>query len=201
MSHKLEASSAGLKQTIDNTKPANHLELAVDGVTKLTVTPEGLIGDFGTGGGGGGSTGPAFIANQPVSQSVGVGTNTKVTLVENYDSDNCFTNSRFTPNVAGVYQFNFRASINFNGVSGVTTTAWLFKNGNFFAKGSVSFTSNTSSQTIGSNGSAQAVANGTTDYFELYVTHSFNSPQNTAQPNASNNNGECVFSGHFARSI
>lgn len=201
MSHILNSSSAGLQQLENTANPVDNLELQSNGVTFLTVTPTGLIGDFGTSGGGGGSTGPAFIANQTVAQTVAVGTNVKVTLVDSYDSDNCFTNSRFTPNVAGVYQFNFRTAVNFSGLNGLTTTTWLFKNGNFFAKGSVSYTSSTSGQVIASSGSTLAQANGSTDYFEMYVTHSNNSVSNTATPNTANANSECAFSGHFVRSI
>ena len=197
MSYIIDATANGLQQTID-AYPETHLKLQSNGVTQLTVTPDGLIGDFGNGGGGGAS-GPAFISNQTAAQTIANGVNTKVTLVSSYDSDTAFTNSRFTPKVAGIYHFDFRASI-ILATTGTSPTAYLYKNGNQTAKGSITYAQG-NGQTIGSTGSFLVKANGTTDYFELYVSHTANSPQNTGTPQSSSGNSECVFSGHFVRSI
>lgn len=151
MSHKINSSSTGLKQTKDNTKPANHLELAVDGVTKLTVTPEGLIGDFGT---GGGSKPVAFGVYQSVAQTVPQSTATKVIFgVKEYDTDNCYNTSTsvFTPSVAGIYHFDWRVRFTSLGSqipveSGLVAVA----TGNPFKRGDTESSASTGPATCGS---------------------------------------------------
>lgn len=199
MSHILNSSSAGLQQLKNAQTPDNHLELQVDGVTKLLITPEGLTGDFPSSGGG--SVGPAFIANQTAAQAIPNSVNTKVTLTSSYDSDACFTNSRFTPKVAGIYQFNFRAALNYPNTGAAHFTLWLFKNGNYYAKGSICYTPTSMSSVIANSGSTLAQANGTTDYFEMYIYHGSTTSMNTATPLPANANSECAFSAYFVRSI
>jgi hypothetical protein len=48
--------------------------------------------------------GPAFNAIRVGNQTVSASTYTKVTYTaENFDTNNCFASSTFTPNVAGYY--------------------------------------------------------------------------------------------------
>jgi hypothetical protein len=106
---------------------------------------------------------PAFSAWQSVSQSIPNATVTKVTFTtEEFDTNNNFASSRFTPTVAGYYQINANLAYFFS--SGVATTQ-IFKNGSLIKYG-----------TFGTGtaiGLAQGVSaiiymNGTTDYLEIY---------------------------------
>jgi len=103
--------------------------------------------------------GPAFSAYAASSTTVGYNVNTKILFdTEEFDTNNNFSSSRFTPTVAGYYQLSWNA-----GVSG-NAEKWslLYKNGAAFKSGS---------DAIGysSAGSAIVYANGTTDYFEVYL--------------------------------
>lgn len=167
MSQKINASSLGLKQTIDGTKPDNHLELAVDGVTKLTITPEGLIGDFPSSGGGSGASGPAFSAYQSAAQSVPASTATKILFqTESFDTDTCFANSTFTTPSNGIYHFNWRLQTNQG--SGTRHATKVYVNGNLAAYGVE--TPSTTTQ-IGQGGSATLKLNAG-DTVNVYWEHS-----------------------------
>lgn len=121
-----------------------------------------VVGDFQ-------STVPAFRAYSGTDQTVSNGVSTKVQLnTEAFDTNNNFdstTNYRFTPTVAGYYQFN--AAV-YSTDTGTMTYNYIkiFKNG-----------SQDSAVIYGPyNSNAQAGAlssliylNGTTDYVELYV--------------------------------
>jgi hypothetical protein len=113
--------------------------------------------------------GPAFSAYSNANQTVSTGVQTKVQLnTEVFDTNNCYdstTNYRFTPNVAGYYQFNViggataSSSLTFNYIS-------LFKNGaavNLAVYGPYAGTSSYANLT------ALIYLNGTTDYAELYI--------------------------------
>lgn len=125
--------------------------------------PDGTIqqADLATGVAG---TGPAFSAYLPSSQTVSANTFTKVAFSsENFDTNNNFdstTNYRFTPTVAGYYQFSMNLYVN----SGTRVIVTLYKNGALVSYGS---------DITGSNiraiaGSVLVYANGSTDYFEMY---------------------------------
>lgn len=112
-------------------------------------------------------TGPAFSAWKSVSQTITPATFTKMTLdVEEFDTNSCFdtSTSRFTPNIAGYYQFNFNVDL-----GGVTMTAGLgaiYKNGSQAKRSSGVFVGSMSEQYV--QGAALIYMNGTTDYAELY---------------------------------
>ena len=110
--------------------------------------------------------GPAFSAYLSANQTgVASATQTKVALnVEDFDTNNCFNtaNSRFTPTVAGYYQFN--GILYFNG-TGSYTGCSIFKNGSLAVSGS---TTNANTGEVFSSVSALIYLNGTTDYVELY---------------------------------
>ena len=109
--------------------------------------------------------GPAFSAYQSSSQALSAAVNTKVTLTsEDFDTASCFASSRFTPNIAGYYQFN-------GGVRTDSTIAAfqgkIVKNGTTeIAAGS--FTNN-SLLAFQSVCSGLVYLNGSTDYVELFV--------------------------------
>jgi hypothetical protein len=106
------------------------------------------------------SSGPTFSAFRSGNQTVTGQTTTKVQInSESWDSDSCFdptTNYRFTPNKAGYYQISGLGY-------GSGNTYWsLYKNGSeLHTWGSL--------QNFPGNGSFVVEANGSSDYFELYV--------------------------------
>jgi hypothetical protein len=112
---------------------------------------------------------PAFSAYRTGSaQSYSGGVYTKINFnAEQFDTANCYdstTNYRFTPNVAGYYQFNASCDV---GAPDNRTTAYLYKNGSAFIAGPNMIGNGTNAQAISLN--CIAYANGSTDYFELYI--------------------------------
>lgn len=121
-----------------------------------------------------GNTNPAFRAYRNGTQSITSGADTKVAFnAESYDTNSCFdstTNYRFTPNVAGYYQFN--AGISYGGSSITRLQLHIYKNGASYAR-----IYDASDATVYStSGSDLIYANGTTDYFEIYGEITGSSP-------------------------
>ena len=117
---------------------------------------------------------PAFSAfKTSTNQTYTQNTNTKVVFdAEEFDTANCFdstTNYRFTPNVAGYYQLTC-------GVGQNNSTSYfelkLYKNGSYYRQ----FVTAQVSQMYSLNGTTLVYANGTTDYFEVYVYATGTSP-------------------------
>jgi len=113
---------------------------------------------------------PAFSAYLGSNQSVSSGVNTKVQCnTEEFDTASAYdsaTNYRFTPLVAGYYQFNWQLSCrNSTNISRISCT--LYKNGSSFKNGVDIYNAN-STTGYKVTGSALVYANGTTDYFEFY---------------------------------
>ena len=114
--------------------------------------------------------GPAFSAVSSAAQSIAQNTTTKLQVdTIGFDTASCFntTNFTFTPNVAGYYQVN--ASVNYTG--GVAYTSnyinfRLYKNG-IQIRASVSTISQFATPCM----SFLVEMNGSTDYLELYVSH------------------------------
>jgi hypothetical protein len=133
----------------------------VAGTTTLTLpTTSGTVlttaNTFGAG------TGPAFSAYPSSTQSITSGTWTKVLFqTEEWDTNNNFASSTFTPTVAGYYQVNARAEVasNFN-----QQNIAIYKNGSQNKQG-VYGSTNFAGTTI----SALVYCNGSTDYLEIYV--------------------------------
>jgi hypothetical protein len=107
---------------------------------------------------------PAFGAWNSSVTSTGTSTYTKILFqTEEFDTNNNFSSSTFTPTVAGYYQFNATVTLA-SPVAGIVVTH-LYKNGASFKR----LAATTNSSSYGSNGSAIVYANGTTDYFEIYL--------------------------------
>jgi hypothetical protein len=115
--------------------------------------------------------GPAFSAypNSSIQQTISSGSQQKVLFqLEEYDTDANFANSRFTPTVAGYYQLN--ATVRMSGTMGTgESMIVIWKNGSEHKRGW-----NASGTEVGANFFAMSVstlvyANGTGDYFEVYV--------------------------------
>lgn len=117
---------------------------------------------------------PSFNAYASVATAVATATLTKVTCnTETFDTNSNFTNSRFTPTVAGYYQIN--ASVQFSG-STTNPACYVTKNG----------TQAISSNYLPGSFSNPVVAvggliylNGSTDYVELAAYHTTGSSVNT----------------------
>ena len=134
--------------------------------------------------------GPAFSAYNSAVQSIASATYTKILFdTEIFDTNNNFASSRFTPTVAGYYQFNVQ-SLFFSGV-GVGYISF-YKNGSIYSNGQA-FSLNTSTNLIGSS-SCLIFLNGSTDYVEIYCY------QSTAGNLSVGSNGSTVqFNGSMVR--
>jgi hypothetical protein len=115
--------------------------------------------------------GPAFsvFPNSSVTQTITSGSQQKVLFQqEEFDTDNCYASSRFTPTVAGYYQLN--ATVRISGTMGTGESMLvIWKNGSEWKRGW-----NASGTEVGANFFAMQVsslvyANGTGDFFEIYI--------------------------------
>jgi hypothetical protein len=113
--------------------------------------------------------GPAFRAYVDSGQTISTDSQQKVTFGgETFDTNSNFSSSRFTPTVEGYYQLN--ATVRLSGNSGTgECMIILYKNGGEYARGT-----NESGTEQGQNFwsmqvSDIAYANGSTDYFEIYI--------------------------------
>ena len=110
---------------------------------------------------------PAFSAYSTATVTAANTTFTKVTYdTEDYDTNNNFASSRFTPTVAGYYQIN--ATIIFAGivVSGKISLVTIYKNGSRFLDGNAA--AQISGVTTYNSVSGLVYLNGSTDYVEIY---------------------------------
>jgi len=110
---------------------------------------------------------PAFSVYNSADQSYSGATNTKVVFnTEEFDTNNNFASSRFTPTVAGYYQINL--------VLGESNSGNLYYNYiQFYKNGSVDQIAiygpyGASQQASYGNFSTIVYLNGSTDYIELY---------------------------------
>lgn len=133
---------------------------------------------------------PAFSAYSNTTQTgVSAATWTKIVFqVEEFDTNNNFASSTFTPTVAGYYQLN--ACSDLNPSSGSPQAYGLYKNGSRIKRGTGSYTYISENYC---NLSSVVYANGTTDYFEIYCYM-----QNGGQ--VYSGQADCYFNGIFVRS-
>jgi hypothetical protein len=118
-----------------------------------------------------GGLAPAFSAyvDPNIAQTITSGSQQKVLFqLEEYDTNNNFASSRFTPTVPGYYQLN--ATVRLGGSYGTgESMIVIWKNGAEYKRGwnssGVAWSSNFGSMSVNS----LVYANGTTDYFEIYV--------------------------------
>jgi len=134
---------------------------------------------------------PAFSAYNSGYQTITTATWTKLNAdTENFDTNNNFASSRFTPTVAGYYQFNSNVITSASAVGSVGCA--VYKNGTKAFTGT--FIPN-SAQAPTPAVSALLYANGSTDYFELYFYQ--NSGSNMTAGLGDSSSG---FSGSMVRS-
>ena len=108
---------------------------------------------------------PAFSAYASANQTVSDSTPTKVLFdTEEFDTNNNFASSRFTPTVAGYYQVN--AVVNSSQTAMVDYTIWIYKNGSQFKRG---FGIGGTLSKIQAPVSTLVYLNGSTDYVEVYI--------------------------------
>lgn len=119
-------------------------------------------------------TGPAFMAWKSTTQGITADVYTKITFdTEDFDTNNNFASSTFTPTVAGYYQVNASVDIYPSSGSLSQASAAIYKNGTNIKYNQHYLT------TIEFNASASSVIymNGTTDYLEVYARATGTSPQ------------------------
>jgi hypothetical protein len=142
-------------------------------------------------------TGPAFSATPSTTQTVTTATYTKVNLgTENFDTNNNFASSRFTPTIAGYYQLN--ASVYIAVTGGNPSYIWsiIYKNGAAAIYGNLNTTVGAGSGTDGIGiSSGLLYMNGTTDYVESYIY----AAASAGTINVSGAGTFTVFSGFLAR--
>ena len=133
--------------------------VSADGASDLTVTFPATTGTAMVSG-----NMPAFSAYASASQSVTTGVDTKVVFdTEQFDTNNNFASSRFTPTVAGYYQIN--TTVRFGGTTPSQYIIYWYKNG---ASIGIPVFLNANFGTLITPASTLEYMNGTTDYFELY---------------------------------
>ena len=125
-------------------------------LTNATGLPQAGLGTNVVG------NGPAFSASKSNSQNISSDTVTKILFdTENFDTNNNFASSRFTPTVAGYYIIC--CAIYWVNGTGSFVNLNIFKNGS----GIIELARNTqASGVIG--GSSVVYCDGSTDYIELY---------------------------------
>lgn len=117
------------------------------------------------------TVGPSFSAYRGTSnQAITSATLTKVQLnAESYDAGDCFdptTNYRFTPNVAGYYQFSWNVRCDAPAATIVDAAGLLYKNGAVVANSEYV---GAACSSYGAAGAALIYMNGTTDFVELWA--------------------------------
>ena len=159
--------SGGGTTTIQPTTSASSVTLTVPSVNANVVTTgdtasvtQAMLGSNVA------TTGPSFSAYNSSSITVTGGNAwTKMALqTEEWDTANCFdstTNYRFTPNVAGYYQFSGSIQLTNNIVLCVS----LYKNGGEYRRGCYTYPSTVNGSCV----AGMIYLNGSTDYVELYA--------------------------------
>ena len=120
---------------------------------------------------------PAFSAYKSASvQNFSSVTMTKVTFdVEEFDTNNNFASSTFTPTVAGYYQLSFALDVGAAAATLARATGYLAKNGGAFKIGAGYYGGYVGNE-FSVAGSALIYFNGTTDYAEVFIFAQGTSP-------------------------
>ena len=125
------------------------------------------------------SAGPAFRAYIASGQTISSGSQQKVTFgSETFDTNSNFASSRFTPTVEGYYQLNSTVRISGGSSTGETMLV-LYKNGTEYSRGTNQQGTEQGVNFYSMQVSDIAVANGSTDYFEIYIQQTSGSSKDT----------------------
>jgi hypothetical protein len=159
------ASSGDLVQTVSFyvSSVLNAIPAVANAVTTSYIN-DGAVTQVKLGTGVAGN-GPAFNARAATTQSISNTTYTKVTLgTEQFDTNNNFASSTFTPTVAGYYLIT--GSVVIQSAAAAVTTL-IYKNGSSVAEGTALPATGVFSATATT--SAVIYCNGSTDYIDLYA--------------------------------
>jgi hypothetical protein len=164
-SGQITLTPTGVAGTNTLTLPArtgNIITSADSGTVTQTMLSTNVVGN-----------GPAFSAANNTNQSITTGVATKVTLsVEEFDTNNNFSSSRFTPTVAGYY--NITGYTYASATSQTYGYVMIYRNGSIY-QGGIFFTPFGASIST-SVASVVMYLNGSSDFVELYVQSDGTSP-------------------------
>jgi hypothetical protein len=123
--------------------------------------------------------GPAFRAYIAGSQTITSGSQQKVTFgTETFDTNSNFASSTFTPTVEGYYQLN--ATVRISGPSSTGECMLIiWKNGSEYARGTNESGTEQGASFYSMQVSDLVYANGTSDYFEIYIQQTSGSNRDT----------------------
>ena len=135
-----------------------------DGTGSLTVQQNGqTLGTYGNI--------PAFSAYKSGNQTITYNTLTKVTFdTEEFDTNNNFASSTFTPTVAGYYQINSKLNVSGTASRDFYASSRLYKNGSPISIFGFGFVFGFSAEMTLTQSNV-VYMNGTTDYLEIYTYH------------------------------
>ena len=160
-----------------------------DGTGSLTVQQNGVtLGTYGNI--------PAFRAYPTSNITLAYNTLTKVTLgTEEYDTNNNFASSTFTPTIAGYYQIS--GTLYWTGTSGrnYVVACYIHKNGAIYKRNAISITSLGSAGDWSNEINSLVYCNGTTDYIEFYAYEVDYSSSSTILINGASSGQYSSFSG------
>jgi hypothetical protein len=139
--------------------------------------------------------GPAFRAYVDSNQTITSGSQQKVTFgTENFDTNSNFASSRFTPTLEGYYQFNAVVRIGGTATTGECMLV-LYKNGSEYARGTNEAGTEQGASFYSMMVSDIAYANGTTDYFEVYIQQTSGGDRTTTAGSAISHFSGCMIRG------
>jgi hypothetical protein len=128
--------------------------------------------------------GPAFRAYIATGQTISSGSQQKVTFgSESFDTNSNFASNRFTPTIEGYYQFNATVRIDGPASTGECMII-LYKNGAEYARGNNEQGTEQGANFYSMQVSDIAYANGTGDYFEIYIQQTSGSNKTTTAGSA-----------------
>jgi len=136
----------------------------------VTIPTGATITNSGTANGFGGANTPMFQAVMSGNQSLSQGSTTKIAFnTETFDTASAYDTSayRFTPQVAGKYQFDVSLQFNVGGSSLAYCYTYIYKNGSA-NKISLNDFQNNSANTHNGTASHIIDMNGSSDYVEAY---------------------------------
>jgi len=150
----ISSDTSGVLELKTGSTPTTALSIGTNQVVTFAQQPAGTFA----------GTGPAFSAYQASTDSISNSTWTKVSFqTENFDTNNNFSSSRFTPTVAGYYQINSSLILN---TSTVVTRLAIYKNATSYCQSGMAGQVGV----LGASGTVSSVVylNGSSDYVEIY---------------------------------